>query len=223
MALISLFEVIGPNMVGPSSSHTAGAASMALLARSLFPGEIKKVVFTLYGSFAKTYKGHGTDRALLGGIMGFATDDLRIRDSLELAEEQGIEYEFQIGGEEEGDIHPNTADMDMEGTRGERLFVRGVSLGGGKVKIVRLNQIQVDFTGEYSTLIVSQTDMPGVVAHITKVLSEEGVNIAFMRLFREKKGANAYTIVESDEKIPAEVLNRIRENPLVSDIMLVQL
>lgn len=223
MALISLFEVIGPNMVGPSSSHTAGAASMALLARSLFPGEIKKVVFTLYGSFAKTYKGHGTDRALLGGIMGFATDDLHIRDSLELAEEQGIEYEFRIGGEEEGDIHPNTADMDMEGTRGERLFVRGVSLGGGKVKIVRLNQIQVDFTGEYSTLIVSQTDMPGVVAHITKVLSEEGVNIAFMRLFREKKGANAYTIVESDEKIPAEVLNRIRENPLVSDIMLVQL
>ena len=90
MALISLFEVIGPNMVGPSSSHTAGAASMALLARRLFPGEIKKVVFTLYGSFAKTYKGHGTDRALLGGIMGFATDDLRIRDSLKLARQQGI-------------------------------------------------------------------------------------------------------------------------------------
>ena len=223
MALISLFEVIGPNMVGPSSSHTAGAASMALLARRLFPGEIKKVVFTLYGSFAKTYKGHGTDRALLGGIMGFATDDLRIRDSLELARQQGIEYEFRIAGDEKEEIHLNTADMDMEGTRGERLFVRGVSLGGGKVKIVRLNQIQVDFTGEYSTLIVSQTDMPGVVAHITRVLSEEGVNIAFMRLFREKKGANAYTIVESDEKIPAEVLDRIRENPLVSDIMLVQL
>ena len=223
MALISLFEVIGPNMVGPSSSHTAGAASMALLARRLFPGEIKKVVFTLYGSFAKTYRGHGTDRALLGGIMGFATDDLRIRDSLKLARQQGIAYEFRIADDEKEEIHSNTADMDMEGTRGERLFVRGVSLGGGKVKIVRLNQIQVDFTGEYSTLIVSQTDMPGVVAHITRVLSEEGVNIAFMRLFREKKGANAYTIVESDEKIPAEVLDRIRENPLVSDIMLVQL
>lgn len=148
MALISLFEVIGPNMVGPSSSHTAGAASMALLARRLFPGEIKKVVFTLYGSFAKTYRGHGTDRALLGGIMGFATDDLRIRDSLKLARQQGIEYEFRIADDEKEEIHPNTADMDMEGTRGERLFVRGVSLGGGKVKIVRLNQIQVDFTGE---------------------------------------------------------------------------
>ena len=96
MAFISLFEVIGPNMVGPSSSHTAGAASMALLARKLFPGEIKKVQFTLYGSFAKTYRGHGTDRALLGGIMGFETDDLRIRDSLQIAKERGLEYAFSI-------------------------------------------------------------------------------------------------------------------------------
>ena len=96
MAFISLFEVIGPNMVGPSSSHTAGAASMALLARKLFPGQVAKVRFTLYGSFAKTYRGHGTDRALMGGILGFETDDLRIRDSLSLAQEEGIDYEFLI-------------------------------------------------------------------------------------------------------------------------------
>lgn len=223
MAVISLFEVIGPNMVGPSSSHTAGAASMALLARKLFPGEIQAVHFTLYGSFAKTYKGHGTDRALLGGIMGFETDDLRIRDSLELAREAGLIYSFSAAKEEDHTMHPNTADMEIEGTKGEKLFVRGVSLGGGKVKIVKLNQIEVDFTGEYSTLIVSQTDRPGVVAHITRILSEEGVNIAFMRLFREEKGAAAFTVVESDEKIPGKVLDKIRENPLVSDIMLVQL
>ena len=204
MAFISLFEVIGPNMVGPSSSHTAGAVSMALLARKLFPAEIKKVEFTLYGSFAKTYRGHGTDRALLGGIMGFETDDLRIR-------------------QDTGEEHPNTADIDMTGVNGERLFVRGVSIGGGKVKIVRLNQIDVDFTGEYSTLIISKTDRPGVVAHITKVLSEREVNIAFMRLFREEKGAKAFTVVESDERIPDEVVERIRENPLVSDVMLVQI
>ena len=105
----------------------------------------------------------------------------------------------------------------------ERLFVRGVSIGGGKVKIVRLNQIDVDFTGEYSTLIISQTDRPGVVAHITKVLSEREVNIAFMRLFREEKGAKAFTVVESDERIPDEVVEQIRENPLVSDVMLVQI
>ena len=215
MAFISLFEVIGPNMVGPSSSHTAGAVSMALLARKLFPGKIKEVHFTLYGSFAKTYRGHGTDRALMGGMLGFETDDLRIRDSLALAKKAGIDYTFTISEETDG-IHPNTADMDILGTKGERL-------GGGKVKIVKLNNISVDFTGEYSTLIVSQTDKPGVVAHITKVLSEAGVNIAFMRLFREEKGAAAYTVVESDEKIPEDIPEKIRENPLVSDIMLVQL
>ena len=222
MAFISLFEVIGPNMVGPSSSHTAGAVSMALLARKLFPAEIKKVEFTLYGSFAKTYRGHGTDRALLGGIMGFETDDLRIRDSLSIAKERNLDYHFSIG-QDTGEEHPNTADIDMTGVNGERLFVSGVSIGGGKVKIVRLNQIDVDFTGEYSTLIISQTDRPGVVAHITKVLSEREVNIAFMRLFREEKGAKAFTVVESDERIPDEVVERIRENPLVSDVMLVQI
>lgn len=222
MAFISLFEVIGPNMVGPSSSHTAGAVSMALLARKLFPVEIKKVEFTFYGSFAKTYRGHGTDRALLGGIMGFETDDLRIRDSLSIAKERNLDYHFSIG-QDTGEEHPNTADIDMTGVNGERLFVRGVSIGGGKVKIVRLNQIDVDFTGEYSTLIISQTDRPGVVAHITKVLSEREVNIAFMRLFREEKGAKAFTVVESDERIPDEVVERIRENPLVSDVMLVQI
>ena len=137
----------------------------------------------------------------MGGMLGFETDDLRIRDSLALAEKAGIGYTFTISEETDG-IHPNTADMEILGTKGERLFVRGESLGGGKVKIVRLNNISVDFTGEYSTLIVSQTDKPGVVAHITKVLSEAGVNIAFMRLFREEKGAAAYTVVESDEKDP---------------------
>ena len=222
MALISLFDVIGPNMVGPSSSHTAGAASMALLARKLFPGEIKKVTFTLYGSFAKTYRGHGTDRALLGGIMGYETDDLRIRDSLVLAKEQGLEYKFIINDKKGGE-HPNTADMDIEGTKGERLFVRGESIGGGKVRIVRLNQIKVAFTGEYSTLVICQTDKPGVVAHITKVLSEKNVNIAFMRLYREEKGAQAYTIVESDERIPDDVTEKIKENPFVSKVILVQI
>ena len=222
MAFISLFEVIGPNMVGPSSSHTAGAVSMALLAWNLFLAESKIVEFTLFGAFAKTYRCHGTDRALLGGIMGFETDDLRIRDSLSIAKERNLDYHFSIG-QDTGEEHPNTADIDMTGVNGERLFVRGVSIGGGKVKIVRLNQIDVDFTGEYSTLIISQTDRPGVVAHITKVLSEREVNIAFMRLFREEKGAKAFTVVESDERIPDEVVERIRENPLVSDVMLVQI
>lgn len=220
MTGISVFEVIGPNMVGPSSSHTAGAVSMALLAWKMFPGTIKEVDFTLYGSFARTYRGHGTDRALLGGILGYETDDLRIRDSFELAKEAGIVYSFSIS--EEDDVHPNTADMHITGDDGRKLFVRGVSLGGGKVKIVRLNRVDVEFTGEYSTLIVSQSDKQGVAAHITKSLSDRGVNIAFMRLFREEKGAAAYTVVESDERIPEEALECIKGNPDVSDVMLVQ-
>ncbi len=220
MTGISVFEVIGPNMVGPSSSHTAGAVSMALLAQKMFRGRIKRVDFTLYGSFAKTYRGHGTDRALLGGILGYETDDLRIRDSFALAKEAGIEYSFSVSEEE--DVHPNTADMHIAGEDGKKLFVRGVSLGGGKVKIVRLNRVDVEFTGEYSTLIVSQSDRQGVAAHITKSLSDHNVNIAFMRLFREEKGAAAYTVVESDEKIPEEALECIKENPYVSDVMLVQ-
>ncbi|MGN1139946.1 MAG: L-serine ammonia-lyase, iron-sulfur-dependent subunit beta [Oliverpabstia sp.] len=222
MSLISVFDVIGPNMVGPSSSHTAGAASVALMAQKLFQKEIKEVVFTLYGSFAKTYRGHGTDRALVGGIMGFDTDDLRIRDSFQIAKERGLKYHFEKNTVED-EVHPNTVDICMTGKDGSVMTVRGVSVGGGKIKIVRMNGVNVDFTGEYSTLVVIQNDKPGVVAHITTCLSQVNANIAFMRLFREEKGARAYTIVESDEKIPEEVLTHIRKNPNVEDLILIQI
>ncbi len=222
MNFLSIFDVIGPNMIGPSSSHTAGAVSIALMARKMFPEPIQKVTFTLYGSFAKTYRGHGTDRALLGGILGFATDDERIRDAFEHAKEMGVEYKYVID-EETQTNHPNTADIDIIGINGYTLSVRGESIGGGKMKIVRIDNIDVEFTGEYSTLIVHQQDKPGVVAHITQALSEHDVNIAFMRLFREDKGANAYTVVESDEHIPEEVLDKIRTNPNVDNLMLIQL
>lgn len=222
MSLISVFDVIGPNMVGPSSSHTAGAASVALMARKLFRKEIKEVVFTLYGSFAKTYRGHGTDRALVGGIMGFETDDLRIRDSFRIAEENGLKYRFEKNTTED-EVHPNTVDIRMTGTDDSVMTVRGVSVGGGKIKIVKMNEVDVEFTGEYSTLVVIQNDKPGVVAHITMCLSQVNANIAFMRLFREEKGARAYTIVESDEQIPEEVLAHIRKNPNVEDLILIQI
>ena len=221
MNFLSIFDVIGPNMIGPSSSHTAGAVSIALMARKLFSEEIKDVTFTLYGSFAKTYQGHGTDRALLGGILGFATYDERIRDAFEHAKRMNVNYKYIID-EETITNHPNTADIDIIGVTGRKMSVRGESIGGGKMKIVRIDNIDVEFTGEYSTLIVHQQDKPGVVAHITQALSEQNVNIAFMRLFREDKGAAAYTVVESDEHIPEEVLARIRTNPNVSDLMLIQ-
>lgn len=222
MNFLSIFDVIGPNMIGPSSSHTAGAVSIALMARKMFPEPIQQVTFTLYGSFAKTYRGHGTDRALLGGILGFATDDERIRDAYKYAKNMGVKYEFVID-EDTQTNHPNTADIDITGVGGHTLSIRGESIGGGKMKIVRIDNIDVEFTGEYSTLIVHQQDKPGVVAHITQALSEQDVNIAFMRLFRENKGANAYTVVESDEHIPEKVLEQIRTNPNVDNLMLIQL
>ena len=221
MSFISVFDVLGPNMIGPSSSHTAGACAIAHLAQKMKSGILKEVEFTLYGSFAKTYRGHGTDRALLGGIMGFATDDVRIRDSFDIPKERGITYRF-ITDEKETDVHPNTVDIRMVNDKGTEMIVRGESLGGGKVRIVRINQVRVDFTGEYNAVIIIQKDRPGVAAHITKALSDRGVNIAFMRLFRESKGEKAYTIVESDGRLPEDITGKLLENPNIWDVMLVQ-
>ena len=222
MAFISVFDVIGPNMVGPSSSHTAGAASIALLAGKMIGEKINKVTFTLYGSFAKTYKGHGTDKALVGGILGFETDDMRIRESFRLAKESGLEFSFVCNNSDDEDIHPNTVDMEIIGQSGRKLNVRGESLGGGKVMLTRINGVKVQFTGEYHALIVIQRDNPGVVAGITSVLSSWDVNIAYLRVFREEKGGLAYTIVESDEEISEKAVEVIRKNPAIQDIMLVK-
>ena len=221
MAFISVFDVLGPNMIGPSSSHTAGAAVIAYLAQKMIAPPLKQVEFTLYGSFAKTYRGHGTDRALLGGIMGFSTDDTRIRDSFRIAGERGLSYCF-TPNETETEVHPNTVDIRMENTAGRVMTVRGESLGGSKVRIVRINGVKVDFTGEYSAVIVVHQDKPGVAAHITKVISDRNVNIAFMRLFREAKGHTAYTIVESDDRLPEEIAETLWENPNIHDVMIVQ-
>lgn len=221
MSFISVFDVLGPNMIGPSSSHTAGTAVIAYLAQKMIQGPLKEVEFILYGSFAKTYRGHGTDRALLGGIMGFSTDDTRIRDSFQIADERGLKYRFTVN-ETETEIYPNTVDIIMTNAQGQTMTIRGESLGGGKVRIVRINQVEVEFTGEYSAVIVIQRDKPGVVAHITKCLSDYGVNIAFMRLFREAKGDVAYTIVESDDRLPTNIVDNLKSNQYIQDVMVIQ-
>ena len=221
MAFISVFDVLGPNMIGPSSSHTAGAAAIALLARKMIAPPIVKAEFTLYGSFAKTYQGHGTDRALLGGLMGFETDDTRIRNSFSLAREQGLTFQF-TPCTTETELHPNTVDIRMENAAGQVMTVRGESLGGGKVRIVGINGVHVDFSGEYAAVIAIHQDKPGVVAHITRVLSDHNVNIAFMRLFREGRGDTAYSIIESDGTLPEGIPALLRTNPHIRDVMIVQ-
>ncbi len=221
MAFISVFDVIGPNMVGPSSSHTAGAASIALLARKMAGDDIKSIRFVLYGSFAETYKGHGTDRALVGGILGFGTDDERIRKSFALAQEAGLEFSFEKGENEEG-MFPNTVDMIIDCESGRHLEIRGESLGGGKVMLTRINGVKVRFTGEYYALILSYIDHPGVIASTTSVLSRHSVNIAYLRVFREEKGGRAYMIVESDEEITDKAEFEISHSVDIEDIMTIK-
>ena len=221
MSSISVFDVLGPNMIGPSSSHTAGASSIAYLTWKMAGGNVKSVQFTLYGSFAKTYHGHGTDKALLGGILGFKTDDKRIRDSFKIAKDRGVDFDFIIN-DEESDVHPNTVDIHTVSADGRVLDVRGESIGGGKCRIVLIDNVPVDFTGEYSAAIIVQKDMPGVIKHIASAMSDRNINIAFMRLFREGKHERAYTIVETDSALPEDIKEAIMQNKYVEDVMIVQ-
>ncbi len=216
----SIFDIIGPNMIGPSSSHTAGALRIAQLARGMISGEIVRADFTLYGSFARTYRGHGTDRALIAGVLGFGTEDSRIRDSFHWAEEMGLAWNFIVDTQNK-DCHPNTVDILLQNREGERTLVTGVSIGGGAAVIKRINGVDIDLTGEYHTILVRQLDTPGVVAAITSALSDHHINIAFMRLYRESRGSLAYTIIEADEAIPAGAVAQIQSHPSIQSALLI--
>ena len=204
MAQMSAFEVLGPVMVGPSSSHTAGALRCAQVAASLVEGRIRRVRFTLHNSFAHTYRGHGTDRALVAGVLGLATDDERIRDAFALAEEVGLAFDFVCAPDNPA-LHPNTVDIELTDDAGAAMQVRGESLGGGRVRVSRINGVDVDISGEYDTLFVAHRDAPGVLANLTVLLSAHRINIAFMRTYRTERGGNAYTVFEMDE-MPREIL-----------------
>ncbi len=221
MKFISLFEVIGPNMIGPSSSHTAGAVAIGRMAGRLFQKEVCRVTFVLYGSFARTYRGHGTDRALLGGVMGYDMDDVRIRDAFAEAEKSGIAYAYETDEDAAG-LHPNTADVCLEAKDGTKLTVRGESVGGGKIRITRIDGVDLDFTGEYATLIIEHLDTPGVIAYFTAALAMKGINIAFMRVFRKEQRQTAYAIIESDEEIPVEVVAHLHLHTEIRKVILVQ-
>ncbi len=203
-------------MVGPSSSHTAGALRIALVARSLGPYPMARVEFTLYNSFARTYRGHGSDRALVAGILGLSPDDERVRDSFELAREAGLDFTFVPAPDEAGaGRHPNTVRIDMVGADGREVSVTGESLGGGRVRICAVNDVEVELTGDYPTLFITHPDQPGALAQITGILSASGVNIATINTFRERRGGTAYTVVESDERVPDFTLELLDSQLLV--------
>ena len=217
---ISMFDIIGPNMIGPSSSHTAGALRIAHLAGKLAPGKILSVTFTLYGSFAWTYRGHGTDRALVGGILGFLPDDERIRDSFQYADAAGLKYEF-IENTIKKDIHPNTVDILLHCENNRSIELRGESIGGGNALIRRLNGIDITLSGAYPTPIVHHKDKKGVLAYITSVCSAIDLNIAFMKVYRKAKGDSAYAIIEVDSDINPSIISVMECHDAIIDATIV--
>ena len=214
MRSYGVFDVLGPVMVGPSSSHTAGAARIGYMARGIVGEEISMVRFCMHGSFAKTYMGHGTDKALLAGILGLGPEDEDIKNAYFIAKKNNLEYEFcDI---DLGDVHPNSVKLEITTRLGNKWEVVGCSIGGGKAKIIKIDDIDVEFDGEYTTLITNHEDCPGVVANVTTILSKYEVNIAFMKLYREQKSQKALMIIEADENIGENVVRKIEKIPHVS-------
>jgi L-serine dehydratase len=208
--MVSLLDIIGPVMVGPSSSHTAGACRLGLLARCLVGGTPERARVELHGSFARTGEGHGTDKAIVGGLMGFRPDDERIRDALGIAEREGLDYHFEkttLG--EENEVHPNTVRITLE--RGDRSSVMvGSSLGAGRVLVTEIDGYPVEVTGNYHTIVLVAEDVRGSVARIATILAEDGVNIATLRLTRKQRGGDAFMVIEVDEQPDEKVRADIR-------------
>lgn len=211
--MVSLLDIIGPVMVGPSSSHTAGACRIGLLARCLVGGTPEKARIELHGSFARTGEGHGTDKAIAGGLMGFRPDDERLRDALEIAEREQLDYVFEKTTLAD-DVHPNTARLTLE--RGHRHAVMtGSSLGAGRILVTEINGYNVEVTGNYHTIVLIAEDVKGSVAAIATILAEHGINIATLRLTRKARGGDAFMVIEVDELPGEPVRDEIRELPWV--------
>lgn len=209
MANIGVFDVVGPVMIGPSSSHTAGAARLGKIASKIVNKPVKEVCFFLHGSFKETYRGHGTDRALVAGIMGMDPEDARLRDSLILAEKEGIKVDFQPA--DFGQVHPNTVKIAMVDCDGTNWEVLGSSIGGGLVSIQEINGNKVQITGEHPTVITCHNDIPGTVSKISTLIYESDINIAHMTLVRSQKGKDATMTIEVDSPMTDEIIEKIRQ------------
>ena len=209
--MVSLFDILGPTMVGPSSSHTAGACRLGLLARSIAGGMPEQARIQLHGSFAATGEGHGTHRAIVGGLIGLAPDDLRLRDAYEEAKSAGLRWEFEDIDLGE-DAHPNTAIFHVE-RGGESTVLRGASLGGGRVEMSEIDGFPVALGGDYHTLVLLAHDEPGTIAAVATVLSGHHVNLATMRVDRTGRHQDALMTIEADEPISEAALGAIRSFP----------
>ncbi|WP_010273486.1 L-serine ammonia-lyase, iron-sulfur-dependent subunit beta [Paenibacillus senegalensis] len=220
MRFKDVFSIIGPAMIGPSSSHTAGAIRLGRVARQLFGELPQKAVIALYGSFAETYEGHGTDLALVGGLLDYETDDPRIPQSLQLAEEAGLEVVFSPA--KKPAFHPNTATLQLS-SDAIQLSVTGASIGGGNIEIISVDQFDVKFTGLYPTLVISHEDRPGMIADITAILRTMMINIGYMDVDRKARKGEAMTVIEIDTRPEPGLIEVIEKISSVSKVRVVDL
>ena len=209
--MINIFDMMGPVMVGPSSSHTAGAARIGNMGRTLLGEEVARADIGLYGSFAETGFGHGTDRALLAGLLGMKPDDLRIPNAYEEANRAGMAYSFRTV--ELRDAHPNTALLELTGKSGKQLTLQASSIGGGAIVVNKIDGINVNFTGDFNTLIVRNQDETGSVAAITSILSQVHINVANMSVNRHRRGGDALMVIETDQHIKPRQVEFLSELP----------
>jgi L-serine dehydratase len=220
MRFKDVFSIIGPSMVGPSSSHTAGAVRLGRVARHLLGDLPDKVEIVFYGSFAETYQGHGTDLAIIGGLLDYDTDDPRITRSLATAEMLGIDVKFKQGKGQSW--HPNTAKLIMKLDK-KRLSVVGASIGGGNIEILKIDDFDVKFTGMYPTLIIYHNDRPGLIADVADVLRRNAINIGHMDLDRMERSGDAMTVIEVDSSISDELLSEIAALATVNEVLKVDI
>ncbi len=200
-----VFDILGPVMIGPSSSHTAGAARLGKIGREIADDFFYKVTFYLHGSFAKTYKGHGTDRALVAGVLGMDPSDERIKRSLNIAKDKGIDIEFVEA--DLGYVHPNTVKIVFHYKDKDDYYIIGSSIGGGNILITDINGNRVEFTGDYPTILIKYNDQKGSISRISSILSNEDINIATMKVSRE--GKIATMVMEIDSPIKDKIINSI--------------
>jgi len=202
----SVFDIIGPIMIGPSSSHTAGAVRIGLLGRNLFGRLPKKADILLFGSFAKTYKGHGTDIAIIGGILGFSTDDKRLTESYEIAKQAGVEISIRVS--DETPDHPNTAMITLSDDK-VQMSVQGISHGGGKVEVSQINDYPVQLSGEFPAILILHQEQSEVMTAVTQILTEQKVKIKHLEMANREKNAPTLTIIETDQPIQDKVLHKM--------------
>lgn len=208
--MVSILDIIGPVMVGPSSSHTAGACRRGVLGRNFVDGTPQRARIELHGSFARTGEGHGTDKTIAGGLMGFRPDDDRLRAALDIAEREGLAYAFeQMKLGEENEIHPNTARISVE-RDGRRAVMTGSSLGAGRILVTEIDGFPVEVHANHHTLVLIAEDIRGSIARITTLLADDGVNIATIRVSRQHRGGDAFMVIEVDEPPGDEVREHIR-------------